>query len=143
MTRALLDVNVLVALLDRDHADHERARSWLDGAIDGGWASCAITQNGFVRILSQPRYPNGVAPTLAMELLADACSTDHHEFWPCDLSLVGSAAIDRRRLHGPRQITDSYLLALAVRHGGRFVTFDRSVVRSAVPAATPDQLVVV
>ncbi len=78
-----------------------------------------------------------------MELLADACSTEHHEFWPCDLSLVGSAAIDRRRLHGPRHITDSYLLALAVRHGGRLVTFDRSVVRSAVPAATPDQLVVV
>ncbi len=143
MTRALLDVNVLLALFDLDHIDHRRAQRWLDDAIDGGWASCAITQNGFVRIVSQPRYPNPVPPAVALARLAEACSASHHEFWPCDVSLVDDSTIDRSRIHGPRQVTDAYLLALAVRHDGRFVTFDERVVRSAVPAATPAHLTVV
>ncbi|MFP5068815.1 PIN domain-containing protein [Pseudonocardia nantongensis] len=100
MKRALLDVNVLLALLDSDHVDHERAREWLEAEIRSGWASCPITENGFVRVL------------------------------------------DRSRVHGPRQVTDAYLLALAVRHGGRLVTFDSSVVRSAVPEAAADALTI-
>ncbi|MHA6631317.1 TA system VapC family ribonuclease toxin [Pseudonocardia sichuanensis] len=140
--RALLDINVLLALLDSDHVDHRRARAWLDEEIDSGWASCAITQNGFVRIVSQPRYPSPVPPAQAARLLQRACATDHHEFWPCDVSLLDDAVIDRNKVHAPRQVTDAYLLALAARHGGRFVTFDRSVVLAAVPAATPENLAV-
>ncbi|OZM79183.1 TA system VapC family ribonuclease toxin [Pseudonocardia sp. MH-G8] len=140
--RALLDINVLLALLDSDHVDHRRARAWLDEEIDSGWASCAITQNGFVRIVSQPRYPSPVPPAQAVRLLQRACATPHHEFWPCDVSLLDDAVIDRNKLHGPRQVTDTYLLALAVRHGGRFITFDCSVVLAAVPAATPENLAV-
>lgn len=141
MSRALLDINVLLALLDSDHIDHERARDWLDGEIRGGWASCAITQNGFVRIISQPRYPSPISPAQAADLLDDACSTPHHEFWPCDVSLLDDNVIDRDRLHGHRQVTDAYLLALATRHGGRFATFDQTVPQSAVTKATPANLI--
>lgn len=55
--RALLDINVLLALLDADHLDHQRAQEWISEEIQHGWASCALTQNGFVRIISQPKYP--------------------------------------------------------------------------------------
>lgn len=142
MSRALLDINVLLALLDADHVDHVRARDWLDGEIGSGWASCPITQNGFLRIVSQPRYPSPVAPAVAADLLQRACSTPHHEFWPCDISLLDEQLVDRTRIHGPRQVTDAYLLALGVRRGGRFVTFDRSIVLSAVVTATQEHLVV-
>ncbi|CAN5821974.1 type II toxin-antitoxin system VapC family toxin [soil metagenome] len=142
MSRALLDINVLLALLDSDHADHVLAQQWLDREIDTGWASCAITENGVVRIMSQPRYPSPVAPAEVADLLEEACATPHHEFWPCEISLLDPQVVDRRRLHGPRQVTDAYLLALAVRRGGRFVTFDRSLVTSAVPGATAEALTV-
>lgn len=142
MSRALLDVNVLLALLDADHVDHRRARAWLDREIGSGWASCPITQNGFVRIVSQPRYPSPVVPAVAVELLEGAAGTPHHEFWSCDISLLDVSVVDRSRVHGPRQVTDSYLLALAAARGGRLVTFDRSVVLSSVPAAAEEHLVV-
>lgn len=142
MSRALLDINVLLALFDSDHVDHHRAQSWLGPALPSGWASCAITQNGFVRIVSQPRYPSPVSPARALDLLEAACATPHHEYWPCDVSLVAGDVIDRSRVHGPRQVTDAYLLALATHHGGRFVTFDRSVSLSAVPGATEHNLAV-
>lgn len=135
MSRALLDINVLLALLDSDHIEHERARAWIDREITSGWASCAITQNGFVRVISQPRYPSPVSPKEAIDVLDQACSEPHHLFWPCDTSLLDVSAIDRTRLLGARQVTDAYLLALATRHDGRFVTFDRSVPVAAVHGA--------
>jgi uncharacterized protein len=143
VSRVLLDINVLLALLDADHVDHARARAWLDGIIDTGWASCPITQNGFVRIISQPRYPSPVAPAEAADLLERATATAWHEFWPCEVSLLDPTVVDRTRVHGPRQVTDAYLLATATARGGRFATFDRSVVLSAVPAATADNLIVI
>lgn len=142
MRRALLDVNVLVALLDRDHVDHGRAHRWLDHAIGHGWASCALTENGFVRILSQPRYPSPVSPSRAARLLAQARSTGHHLFWPCDVSMLDASSVDTSRVHGPRQVTDAYLLALAVAHEGRLVTFDRALTLGAVPGATGEHLTV-
>lgn len=142
MSRALLDINVLLALLDSDHVDHGRARDWVGAEISHGWASCAITQNGFVRIISQPRYPSPVSPGLAIDLLGTATRTRHHEFWPCSVSLLDEKIIDRSRLHGPRQVTDAYLLALATVHGGRLVTFDQSVPLSAVRTATAANMTV-
>jgi uncharacterized protein len=142
VSRALLDINVLLALLDRDHVDHTLARDWLRDEITAGWASCAITQNGFVRVISQPRYPSPVSPLEAITLLEHACSTSHHAFWPCDVSLLDQRVIDRSRLHGPRQVTDAYLLALAAAHDGRFVTFDRSLSLAAVRGATDANLLV-
>ncbi|MGI8426245.1 MAG: TA system VapC family ribonuclease toxin [Actinomycetota bacterium] len=143
MTRALLDINVLLALLDSDHADHIRARSWIDQEISHGWASCAITQNGFVRIISQPRYPSPISPAEAIKLLAEAVNTHHHEFWKCEISLLDQGIIDSTRLHGSRQVTDTYLLALATQNGGRFATFDQTVPVSAVVGATEQNLALI
>jgi toxin-antitoxin system PIN domain toxin len=143
VTRALLDVNVLIALLDSDHVDHERVRRWVDAEIVHGWASCAITQNGFVRIISQPRYPSPVPPAQAIGKLARAAATDYHEFWPCSVSLLDEDLIDYGRLHGHRQVTDAYLLALATANGGRFATLDQSIPLSAVRHATADNLTVI
>lgn len=142
MSRALLDINVLLALLDSDHVDHGTAHDWLDEGVKDGWASCAITQNGFVRVVSQPRYPSPVSPAVAIDLLRQACHGGDHEFWPCDLSLLDGKVVDAPRLHGPRQVTDAYLLALAVAHGGRLVTFDRSLPLSAVKGAAAQHLTV-
>ena len=140
--RALLDVNVLLALLDGHHLHHDRARRWLSEEIHHGWASCALTQNSFVRIISQTRYGAAVSTGAALEQLDEASSTAHHEFWSCSLSIL-DRSLDRTRILGPRQLTDVYLLALAVHHSGRFATLDTAIARSAVPAATADQLVVI
>jgi uncharacterized protein len=143
VTRALLDVNVLIALLDSDHVDHQRVRGWVDAEIVHGWASCAITQNGFVRIISQPRYPSPVTPTQAISTLARAAATEHHEYWPCSVSLLDNELIDHSRLHGHRQITDAYLLALATSNGGRFATLDQSIPIDTVHNASADNLTLI
>lgn len=138
--RSLLDVNVLLALLDLDHVDHERARDWMTEEIERGWASCAITQNGFVRIISQSRYPSPVSPRHAIDLLSQATDTPHHEFWPCSVSVLDVDVIDRSRLHNSRQVTDAYLLALAVANSGRFVTFDQSIALTTILGAQSQHL---
>jgi toxin-antitoxin system PIN domain toxin len=140
--RALLDINVLVALLDADHVHHLAARSWFVREIDRGWASCAITQNGVIRVMSLPRYPNPVTTAEAADRLHSATSDSHHAYWPCSISLLDGGIVDRSYLHGPRQITDVYLLALAVANDGCFVTFDDAIPVAAVPSARGDHLVV-
>ena len=139
MMRALLDVNVLLALFDADHVDHRTARSWLESDIEHGWASCAITQNGFVRVLTQERYPSPVSAAEAIGRLRRATHTPHHRYLPCDVSLVDEGLL-ADRIHGSRQVTDVYLLALALAHGCRLVTFDRTIPRSAVPGTGPEHL---
>jgi toxin-antitoxin system PIN domain toxin len=134
--RALLDVNVLIALLDCDHASHAAAIGWFSAHARGGWASCPITQNGCIRIMSNPAYPNPLPPQAVIEHLAGACGQEIHEFWPDDVSLLDRHAVHATRIHGPRQLTDIYLLALAVRHEGRLVTFDSGIPLSAVRKAT-------
>jgi toxin-antitoxin system PIN domain toxin len=136
--RALLDVNVLIALLDADHASHGRAREWFHESAPAGWASCPITQNGCVRIMSHHGYPNAL-PVRRWSACAKPAST-HHAFWPDDLSLLDERVADATRIHGPRQLTDLYLLALTVRHGGRFVTFDRAIALSAIRGAEAKHL---
>lgn len=143
MTRSLLDVNVLIALFDSDHVDHGRVRQWLATEIVHGWASCAITQNGFIRIISQPRYPSPVTPAQAIDRLAKASATGHHEYWPCSVSLLDAELIDHATLHGHRQVTDAYLLALATANQGRFVTLDQSIALNAVRHARPQNLTVI
>jgi uncharacterized protein len=133
--RALLDVNVVIALLDADHSLHARATQWLGSHARAGWASCPITENGCVRIMSHPGYPNGLPVRAVTERLAEASASSFHEFWPDDISLLDAKVANSARIHGPRQITDVYLLALAVRHGGQFVTLDASVSPDAVIGA--------
>ncbi len=142
--RALLDVNVLIGLLDSSHIHHARARAWLEAEIDRGWASCPLTQNGCVRVLSQPNYPGGANPPAHVaSRLRQAISTPWHESWFDDISLLDSDRFDWRHILGSRQLTDAYLLALAVHHNGRLVTFDRSLSLSAVKGADEWNLVTI
>lgn len=140
--RSLLDVNVLLALIDADHVDHQLARGFIADHADDGWASCPITENGFVRIISQPRYPSPIPVTGAIERLAEAAATQAHAFWPDSVTVLDPDTIDRSAVLGPRQVTDAYLLALAVERGGRFVTLDTAVRLESVAGATAAHLVV-
>lgn len=140
--RALLDVNLLVALHDPQHVHHALAADWFGQQASFGWASCPITQNGCLRVMSQPAYPNALPLQALMAALGSSCAAPAHEFWPDDLSLLDRGVFRRERIHGHRQLTDLYLLALAVRRGGRFATLDARIPLGAVPGAGPQHLVV-
>lgn len=139
--RALLDVNALIALSDEDHPFNSAVRRWWDDH-DGGWASCPMTQNGFLRAVSQTSYANPMTVAEALGVLDRATRQRTHEFWPDDLSLIDRSRIDRRYVVGPKQISDIYLLALAVKNDGCLVTFDKSIPLRAVRGAEPRHLVV-
>ena len=140
MLRALLDINVVIALLDQGHGLHRSASRWLESELEHGWATCPITQNGVVRIMAQPAYPNHQPAALVAERLEQACRHPSHVFWPEPISLLQEGLINWQRLLGPRQITDAYLLVLAANHGGRFVTFDRRIGLDLVPGAAAANL---
>ena len=139
--RALLDVNVLIALLDADHTSHRSAVAWFSEHAGAGWASCPITENGCVRIMSHPSYPNAHSVIEIVGRLRAATAHAAHQFWPDSQSLLDERLIDASRVHGPRQLTDVYLLALAVKNGGRLVTFDATIATGAVKGAKPQHLV--
>jgi toxin-antitoxin system PIN domain toxin len=140
LSAALLDVNVLLAIFDGFHANHDLAARWFLDNPDG-WATCALTENGFARVRANPSYP---APAPVARSLADlrgAYAAGGHEFWPCEVSLT-DAGIDPSRILCPGAVTDTYLVALAARHGGRLVTFDRRIGTAPVAGAHPEHLVV-
>jgi toxin-antitoxin system PIN domain toxin len=137
----LLDVNALIALHDIAHPENATVFDWFDRVRDGPWASCPITQNGFVRIVSQPSYTAPVPLSLAVDLLRDTIGGTDHELWPDDISLLDGQLFRPKHLIGHRQITDAYLLALAVKRGGRLVTFDDGVPVDAVVGATTGHVV--
>ena len=139
--RALFDVNVLIALLDADHLHHRPASRWLADHIDAGWASCAITQNGCIRIMSQPAYPGSLPAAEVAKRLRAATRTRHHEFIGADLSLLDADRFDSDQLLGHRQVTDAWLLGLAVVRGLRLVTFDSALPWRAVTGARPAHVV--
>lgn len=141
MLRALLDINALIALLDLDHSLHDRARDWFGRNAARGWTSCPITQNGCVRVMASPAYPNPLPVRPVVERLREATRSPYHEFWPDDVSVLEPSIADASRIHGPRQLTDLYLLALAVHRGGRFVTFDASVPVGAIRGAEKRHIV--
>ena len=141
--RSLLDVNVLIALLDADHALHSVAMHWFSAHSSEGWASCPITQNGCVRVMAGAGYSNPLPVSAIVERLAEATAQKLHEFWPDEVSLLDASVVDASRVHGPRQVTDLYLLALAASRGGRLVTFDRSVPIEAVSRAQARNLLVI
>jgi toxin-antitoxin system PIN domain toxin len=140
--RALLDVNVLIALLDAAHVGHAAASRWLAREVKHGWASCPLTQNGCIRVMSQPAYPGALPAAEVAGRLAEAAQDASHAFWPDDISLIDKDVLDWAHVLGHRQVTDNYLLALAVRHEGRFVTFDARVGGAAVRSAKAKHLVV-
>jgi hypothetical protein len=141
--RTLFDVNVLIALFDPDHVHHDRAHAWWKRHRDEGWASCPLTENGFVRIISQPAYPSPVTTARAIELLVVATADTRHAFWSDDVSLADPKRIEPIHILGPKQLTDIYLLALATKQRGRLATFDRSIPVAAVPGAQTRHLAVI
>jgi uncharacterized protein len=140
---ALLDVNVLVSLFDSAHVRHGDAQSWLGANRSAGWATCPLTQNGCVRVLSQPRYPGSLSVPEITRRLGAAIRARDHRFWPDSVSICDPDLFEPDRLLGPGLLTDVYLLGLAVAHGGRFVTFDRALTRSAVRGAAAPSLLVI
>jgi uncharacterized protein len=139
---ALLDVNVLLALFDPDHVHHDIAHDWF-AESSGGWASCPLTENGFLRTANVAAQKGEFVPTASLiDRLRRFQSAGPHEFWNDDVSLLDDARFDAGRVHGNRQITDVYLLALAVAHNGRLVTLDSRIPLSAVKGARPENLVV-
>lgn len=140
--RALFDVNVLIAMLDANHVSHREALAWYVAHVGEGWASCPLTQNGCVRIMSTPAYPSTRPPAVIAARLREATDHPAHQFWTDDVSVLDPRRVDLTRIHGARQLTDAYLLALAVHRGGRLVTFDRGIPVHAVAGATAAHLVV-
>lgn len=141
----LLDVNVIIALLDPSHVHHERAHEWFGAYREseaGRWATCPIVENGVVRVVSHPGYPGRRAPAREVaDLLGKLTAASDHTFWPESISLLDARHVEIGKLSGHAQITDAYLLALAVHHGGKLATFDRRVPIGAVPEAEADSVV--
>ncbi len=133
MTAFLLDVNVLIALIDPAHVQHDAAHQWFAREGRHQWATCPLTENAVVRIVSNPRYPASPGtPAAIAALLSRFCALTGHVFWPDDISLLDEKKIDASRLLSHGQVTDSYLLALAHVQGGKLATFDRRLVVAAV-----------
>ena len=125
MSVYLLDVNVLIALIDANHVHHDRAHTWFAAEAIDAWATCATTENGLLRIVGNPRYPNSLgSPVAVVPVLQGLRRLPGHRFWSDNISLMDSRYVDSRRLLVSGQITDSYLLALAVHHGGKLATLD-------------------
>lgn len=141
---ALLDVNLLVALFDADHMHHELAHDWFADNRSGGWATCPITENGLLRVLTHPGYGSTVSTVPAVaQLLRTFRASGHHEFWTGDISIADDTLFTPARIRGHRQLTDVYLLGLAHTKGGRLATFDRTIPLAAVRGATGESLSVV
>ncbi len=129
----LLDVNVLIALIDPTHVGHDAAHRWFAATGAASWATCPMTENGVIRIVGHPKYPNSAgSPAAVAPIVIRLCALPGHVFWQDDLSLMDTAIIDVARITTPAQVTDTYLLALAVAKRGRLATFDRRLSPNAV-----------
>jgi toxin-antitoxin system PIN domain toxin len=141
---ALLDVNLLVALFDADHVHHDLAHDWFADQRAHGWASCPITENGLVRVLSNPRYGNpSMSVTSIIDLLVAFRASGHHEFWEASVSLADKELFSPAHIRGHAQVTDAYLLGLAWKNRGCLATFDQSISMSVVPGIGRETLQVI
>jgi toxin-antitoxin system PIN domain toxin len=138
---ALLDVNLLVALFDGDHVHHDLAHDWFAEQRADGWATCPVTENGLIRVLSNPAYGSPVSSLPALvQALGAFTRSGHHHRWDDVVSLGDTTLFNVAAVRGHRQITDVYLLGLAHKKGGCLATFDRSIPLAAVAGATRDDL---
>jgi len=129
MTPFLLDVNVLIALGWNGHPDHRAAQAWFAKNNSKGWATCPFTQAAFVRIVSNPAFSSdAVSPVEALTLLTTNLNHPRHQFWADNLSLRDAVQPFEERLVGHRQITDAYLLGLAIQKKGKLATLDQNMV---------------
>ena len=128
MKTALLDLNILTALLWPTHEHHEAAHRWFAPRAEAGWATCPLTQLGFVRLVSNPAFSrDALSPVEALALLAGNLTHARHEFWTDGLEAPAAVKDIEERLQGYRQLTDAYLLALAHRRKGVLASFDRGL----------------
>jgi uncharacterized protein len=144
MSVSLLDVNVLVALFDPSHVHHEPAHRWFARNRSKGWATCPLTENGCVRVLSHPGYYTSRAsgPEI-IGLLRTFCAAEHREFWPDSVSLANEKLFRPASIISHNQLTDLYLLGLAVAKHGKLATFDRGISIKPVVGAAPSNLEVI
>ncbi|MFB5649900.1 TA system VapC family ribonuclease toxin [Leptospira wolffii] len=124
----LLDVNVLIALTDSNHEFHEAAWEWFLERSSEVWATCPITENGFVRIFGSPKYPNGPgSEEKARELLSQLRLVRGHKFLHDDISISNLSIFPDLRFSLSKNLTDLYLLGLAANHSCKFVSFDAGI----------------
>ncbi len=132
MSAYLLDANVMIALAWPDHSDHGLAGRWFAGHASRGWATCPLTQMALVRTLSNPSFSeNAITPADAMLLLGRSLAHPAHQFWSDAINLQEALQLVSAKIAGHRQITDAYLIALAVHNKGRLATMDRGIARLA------------
>ncbi len=138
----LLDVNVLIALAYPPHVSHQKVSHWYDTEGMKAWASCPLTQTGFVRIVSNPAFSATIPDVSeAVALLAGLIQSSGHQFWPDELPMTAAADMFGAKLVGHQQVSDAYLLAMAVKNKGQLVTLDRAITRLADPPYTNHLLV--
>ena len=134
MTAYLLDVNVLIALVDPAHIQHDQAHDWFARVGRKAFATCPLTENGLIRIIGHPKYPNSPGPpSTVLQSLVAIRGLAGHTFWPDDLSIADEEFFAPELLSSHSRITDSYLLALAHKNGGRLATMDQKLATEAVP----------
>jgi uncharacterized protein len=135
VTTFLLDVNVLIALVDPAHLQHDQAHGWFGRVGRRSFATCPITENGLVRIVGHPKYPNSPGPpSSVLQSLAAMRALPGHHFWPDKISIADGAHVHAALLASHSRVTDTYLLALARAHGGRLASLDQRLLADAVPA---------
>jgi len=125
---ALFDVNVLLALVWAAHESHNKVQNWFQQRAKGGWATCPVTQAALVRIVSNPAFSsNAVSANDAISLLKANVAHPSHRFWRDETGFVEAAKPFAARITGHQQITDAYLLGLAVHKKGKLPTLDRGM----------------
>lgn len=130
----LLDTNLLIALLWPSHEQHDAALNWFTRHRGKGWATCPVTQAGFVRIVSNPAFSrDAVQPREATQILSANTAAKDHSFWPAELPFAEAVAFAGVRLLGHQQVTDAYLLGLAIRRGGVLATLDHRIAALTEP----------
>ena len=140
---ALLDVNVLIALFDETHVHHQAAHDWFAAHAKDGWATCPLTENGFLRVLTHPRAGVEDDRLTVFSSLRTFCDSKGHIFWEDSISLRDTRLFDPSVILSHKQLTDVYLLALATRKRGRLATFDARIPLKAVKGAARDNLAVI
>ena len=126
MTRYLLDVNVLIALIDPAHVQHDEVHEWFGRVGHQSFAICPISENGLLRIVGHPKYPNRPgSPSVVASAMSAIRSLPGHSSWPDGISLVESDLVDPTLLSSHGRVTDSYLLALARANKGKLATLDQ------------------
>lgn len=123
----LPDVNVLIALFDTSHQHHTIAKNEFTKYLSDGWCTCSLIQNGFIRIISNPSYLNNLTVTEATTLLEKAQENTRHTFLDQTISLLDSNKFEASKLVSHKQVTDLFLIGMAIHHDATLVTFDRNI----------------